>query len=343
MSDERRRPRRRGAGRGGAGAGAGRAGPAGPKQLEKKLTPEARSEVRRGLAKRAGPAGRGRAARIPATPAWPGRELDAADVIASKAYVDALAARLRGSGLFGGPPVRLRALVLTDLTPGPRPPRPPPRWSQRLRLFFAGHEAAPGRRRAPPPPHPRPDGGSPARRPSRGLPQAPRPATGGDPLACRAEEETESTQSDTPGSARPRSEYRCRCPRWSTSWSPPGTLLGCSATPPPRPAAGACSTPTTPGPWSGPRPGAPGPLVHDHHRPRRTTITHGCAAGQRPSPPQTGPPDRAQSIWPAQGPAPSYSAYMRRLNITLEPIARGTLRPRPRPKPLRPQPSRSSA
>ncbi len=42
-------------------------------------------------------------------------------MIASKAYVDALAARLRSSGLFGGPVGRLRALVLTDLTQGRNP------------------------------------------------------------------------------------------------------------------------------------------------------------------------------------------------------------------------------
>lgn len=50
-----------------------------------------------------------------------GRELDPAEVLASKAYIDALAATLRGSGQFDGPIGRLRALVLTDLTQGRNP------------------------------------------------------------------------------------------------------------------------------------------------------------------------------------------------------------------------------
>jgi predicted CxxxxCH...CXXCH cytochrome family protein len=60
-----------------------------------------------------------------------GRELDTADVLASKAYLDAIAAKLRASGLVDGPLDRLRALALTDLTQGRDPldrlkPGPPP-------------------------------------------------------------------------------------------------------------------------------------------------------------------------------------------------------------------------
>ncbi len=60
-----------------------------------------------------------------------GRELDTADVVASKAYIDAIAAKLRGSGLIDGGIGRLRALALTDLTQGRNPldrikPRPLP-------------------------------------------------------------------------------------------------------------------------------------------------------------------------------------------------------------------------
>ncbi len=63
-----------------------------------------------------------------------GRELDVADVLASKAYLDAVAARLREAGVPGSLD-RLRALALTDLTQGrdpldrvtPEPaPAPPP-------------------------------------------------------------------------------------------------------------------------------------------------------------------------------------------------------------------------
>jgi hypothetical protein len=50
-----------------------------------------------------------------------GRELDTADVMASKAYIDAIAAQLRGSGLIPGTLGQLRALALTDLTQGRDP------------------------------------------------------------------------------------------------------------------------------------------------------------------------------------------------------------------------------
>jgi hypothetical protein len=76
-----------------------------------------------------------RAARSPASSTsrpWPprssassnasltGRELDTADVLASKAYLDTLASRLRESGVPGSLD-RLRALALTDLTQGRNP------------------------------------------------------------------------------------------------------------------------------------------------------------------------------------------------------------------------------
>jgi hypothetical protein len=58
-----------------------------------------------------------------------GRELGTADVIASKAYIDAVAVKLRDSGLIPGTLPTLRALALVDLTQGRDPldritPRP---------------------------------------------------------------------------------------------------------------------------------------------------------------------------------------------------------------------------
>jgi hypothetical protein len=50
-----------------------------------------------------------------------GRELDTADVIASKAYIDDIALRLRDSGSIEGTLGQLRALTLTDLTQGRNP------------------------------------------------------------------------------------------------------------------------------------------------------------------------------------------------------------------------------
>jgi len=76
-----------------------------------------------------------------------GRELDTADVLASKAYLDAVAARLREHGLPGSLD-RLRALALTDLTQGRDP-------LDRIRSAFG------------PSPEP-PAGSSPAGPPERG-------------------------------------------------------------------------------------------------------------------------------------------------------------------------------
>jgi hypothetical protein len=58
-----------------------------------------------------------------------GRELDTSDAMASKAYIDAVAVKLRNSGLVPGSLDRLRALAMTDLTQGRNPldrikPRP---------------------------------------------------------------------------------------------------------------------------------------------------------------------------------------------------------------------------
>jgi hypothetical protein len=50
-----------------------------------------------------------------------GRELDTADVIASKAHIDAIALKLRDSGLIEGTLDTLRALALVDLTQGRDP------------------------------------------------------------------------------------------------------------------------------------------------------------------------------------------------------------------------------
>ena len=101
--------------------------------LEMKLSPEA-AAARKEHAKRSGQRVEARR-EASGNASLAGRELDVADVLASKAYLDAVAARLRASGLLEGPLDRLRALALTDLTqgrdpldrikPAPRPPRPP--------------------------------------------------------------------------------------------------------------------------------------------------------------------------------------------------------------------------
>ena len=86
--------------------------------LEKKLNPEA-VKARKERARRDGQ-------RVEVRPetsgnaCLAGRELGTADVLASKAYLDAIAVRLREGGLPGGLD-RLRALAMTDLTQGRNP------------------------------------------------------------------------------------------------------------------------------------------------------------------------------------------------------------------------------
>jgi Domain of unknown function (DUF222) len=97
--------------------------------LEMKLNPDA-VKARRERAKRDGQRVEARR-EASGNASLAGRELDTADVLASKAYLDAVAARLRESGLVEGSLDRLRALVLTDLTQGRDPldrikPQPAP-------------------------------------------------------------------------------------------------------------------------------------------------------------------------------------------------------------------------
>ena len=87
--------------------------------LEMKLAPEAvraRKELARQLDQRV-------EARREASgnASLAGRELDAVQVMASKAHIDAVAAQLRDSGQFDATMGQLRALVLTDLTQGREP------------------------------------------------------------------------------------------------------------------------------------------------------------------------------------------------------------------------------
>ena len=104
--------------------------------LEMKLAPEA-VRARKQLARELGQRVEARREES-GNASLAGRELDTADVIASKAYIDAVAVRLRDSGQFAASLPRLRALALLDLTqgrnpldrlepaPGPAPPAAPP-------------------------------------------------------------------------------------------------------------------------------------------------------------------------------------------------------------------------
>ena len=192
-----------------------------------------------------------------------GRELDTADVLASKAYLDAIAARLREGGVPGTLD-RLRALAMTDLTQGRDP-------LDRI------------------PPEPRPPHRPPARRPA-GPPPAPVPAL-------------------------------------INLLVPAATLLGLSAAPAQAGAWGLLDAADT-------RALATAAAAHPATRwcvtltgPDGTAVAHGCARGPRPRllddlAPQ--PPPAPSPAPPPQPPHAQLAELLRRLNITLTPIARGT-------------------
>ena len=122
--------------------------------LEMKLAPEA-VRARKELARQLGQRVEARREES-GNASLAGRELDTADVIASKAHIDAIAVKLRDCGLVEGTLDTLRALALVDLTQG-RDPLDRIKPSQAPGSSSTG--AAPGRRTG--------DGPRPARRPRR--------------------------------------------------------------------------------------------------------------------------------------------------------------------------------
>jgi hypothetical protein len=228
-----------------------------------------------------------------------GRELDTADVIASKAHIDAVALKLRDAGI-DGTLGQLRALALTDLTQGrnpldrvnPRPATPP--------------EAAPDEEPADDASESSADPSADARNP------APDPA--GDPLSYA-------------GSAHPGES--ASLPALINLLVPAGTLLGWGTAP--GEAAGwglldaAEVTALVRAASRHPRTRWCATLV----APDGTAIAHGCAAGQHPWPGKAPPsPGRPSHAGTRDAPAPEQVArlidLLERLKITLEPIARDT-------------------
>ncbi len=249
-----------------------------------------------------------------------GRELDTADVIASKAHIDAIALKLRDAGIDGNLG-RLRALALTDLTQGRDP------------LDRIKPQPAPPARSAPPDNDP----------------------TGAqaDPASGAAGEPSENADKPAPGPAGDPLSYAgpahvgesASLPALINLLVPAGTLLGWGTAP--GEAAG----------WGLLDPQETQALVKAASRHPRTrwcatliaadgtAIAHGCAAGQHPwqqdVPPSSGsPPDawsgsglppphasdarRGVSDAPHQELAARLFDLLRRLNVTLEPIARDT-------------------
>jgi hypothetical protein len=234
-----------------------------------------------------------------------GRELDVADVLASRAYLDAVAARLREAGV-PGPLDRLRAVALTDLTQGRNPlDRIPP----------APQPAAPP---------PAPSG------PGHGQPAAPPPAPPSGPPPSGPPRDTRPAGDGTRNPARPAAP--APVPALVNLIVPAATLLGLSATPAQAGAWGLLDAGDT-------RTVATAAAAHPATRwcltltgPDGTALAHGCARGSRPrllddlapQPPPPAPPALSEPSAPAPPPQPhaQLAELLRRLDITLTPIAR---------------------
>jgi hypothetical protein len=287
--------------------------------LENKLNPEA-VRARKELAKRTRQ--RVEAGREMSGNAYlAGRELGTADVLASKAHIDAVAARLRRAGL-GGNLDQLRALALTDLTQGRNPldritPAPD----------TAAGTATPGNG---------PDG-DPADSDTADSDPAPdpgaNPASGPDPdggLDFDPDPDPDLTPPPSPGPPAPLAAN-------INLTVPVGTLLGWS------------TAPAQAGTWGLLDAGETQDIVATASRHPRTrwcltltdgtdgtAIAHGCSPGQHPwtprSPGTAAPPDPPPDPGPTEPPGGGPDAaqlallreLLRQLNVTPEPIARGT-------------------
>jgi len=294
--------------------------------LEKRLAPEA-AKARRERAKREGQRVEARR-ELSGNASLAGREMGTADAMASKAHIDAIAARLRRGGLAGSLGA-LRVLALTDLTQGrdpldrlapvaaappgpgrtgdhPAAPRPPAPQASRPP---AGTASWPGtgssrERRADAPGADDP-GGPGAGGPDPGGPGAGGPGAGGPGGPAR-----ESGPVPLPAPANP-----APMPALINLIVPAGTLLGWS------------TAPAEAGPW--------GLLDRDETlavvtaaarhpatrwcatltAPDGTATAHACARG-----PRAGLLDKLAP----QPPPARLAELLRRLNLTFTPVARGT-------------------
>jgi Domain of unknown function (DUF222) len=324
--------------------------------LEKKLAPEA-VKARKELAKHLDQRVETRREES-GNASLSGRELDTADVIASKAYIDALAAKLRNSGLLDGSIGRLRAQVLVDLTQGRNPLdriTPPPAARSGAtspddeQATGCGEDDLPGQ----------PGGGrsldqqangvacndyasgqsannSPGKKPEvnddafgTGSGGSPEP---GNAFASRDDPAVDPSVGPCPAS--PRSGDPVPLPALINLLVPAGTLLGWGTAPAQAAGWGLLDAEET-------RALVQAAAQHPRTRwcmtiiaPDGTAVAHGCAAGQHPWPgnepppprrsgnahiPQ--PPDRTNdSSGPQQ--AAQLLDLLRRLSVTLEPIAR---------------------
>jgi Domain of unknown function (DUF222) len=225
-----------------------------------------------------------------------GRELDTADVMASKAHIDAIAATLRDSGLIEGTLDRLRALALVDLTQGRDP-------FERIRpgSGYGGPDQA----------VPNHAGSDHAESEHPGVPHA--DVSGG-------------SHGQTSRDGNPAGPIAL--PALINLLVPAGTLLGWGTAPAQAGGWGLLDADET-------RTLVQAAAKHPRTRwcmtitaPDGTAIAHGCAAGQRPWPPNDGLSPPGDPPTGAPGPRAPQAAQLlnllQRLNITLEPLARDT-------------------
>ncbi len=239
-----------------------------------------------------------------------GREMETATVMASKAYIDAVAVKLRNGGL-DGPIGALRALALADLTQGRNP-------LDRLRAT----PVAPASPVAPADDTPTPGYAGPEGWPGWDPGEAEN-ARYGDPLA---------DELDDPARRAPvRSGAPVPLPALVNILVPAGTLLGWSA------------APAQAGTWGLLDRGETGDIIkaaalHPRTRwcitltgPDGRAIAHGCARGQHP---QIGTLVNGQDGHPARAPgqpagvpdvgqAARLAELLRGLNVTFTPVAEG--------------------
>jgi len=240
-----------------------------------------------------------------------GRELDTADVLASKAHIDAIAAKLRASGLVDGPLDRLRALALTDLTQGRNP-------LDRIKPAPA-----------------------PARDPSPASPAAPSPAApppaslDAPPVADPSERAGRPAGPGNWPTGNPAGP--APLPALINLIVPAGTLLGWSAAPAQAGAWGLLDRDET-------RAVATAAAAHPATRwcvtltgQDGTALAHGCARGSHPrllsdpepQPPPAPPPQASPPLGPPAAPSAQVAELLRRLEITFTPVARSSRDPTP--------------
>jgi hypothetical protein len=262
------------------------------------------------------------------------REMDTADAMAAKSYIDQMAASLRNGGL-DAPLGTLRVLAMGDLTQGRNP-------LDRLRPAPAENDPAPGAPVGAGQPgdqaDPQTDAGGPG--PDYGGPD-PRPGRGGDAADSAGNDgppgedddpagEDDDPLTDDPAETARRPVRRAGpvpLPALINLIVPAATLFGWG------------TGPAQAGSWGLLDHEETSALVTAASRHRRTrwcftltnekgeAIAHACARGRHPWPPADSPGPQAPG-GARDGPAPGQAARLRgmlgRLNPTFEPIARGT-------------------